>query len=189
MPEDFPIQNESELREYFDHHDPLTYAANRRGLQEEFLRIQQGKYGIGESHALFFVDLDHFKEANDLYGFWGGDQILIEAAERLRSVIHPGGTVGRIGGDQFACLIPTIGIAIDVKVFAERVLDRFKTPFPIDLPTESIEVKQLASLGVVVWNSSTVELNTLMGDANRAQIEARIRGDGQCVIRELDEGH
>jgi len=69
------------------------------------------------------------------------------------------------------------------------VLDKFKTPFPIVLPTKSIEVKQLASIGVVVWNSSTVELHTLMGSANRIQIEARSQGEGQCVIRELDEGH
>jgi GGDEF domain-containing protein len=107
MSDDFPIQNESELRKYFDRHDPLTYAANRRGLQEEFLKIQEGRYGIGESHALFFVDLDHFKESNDLYGMRGGDQILIEVTQRLRIAIHPGGTVGRIGADQFVCLIPT----------------------------------------------------------------------------------
>jgi hypothetical protein len=82
-----------------------------------------------------------------------------------------------------------IGIANDVKVLAERLLDKFKTPFPIVLPTESIEVKHLASLGVVVWNSSTVELHTLMGSANQSQIEARSQSEGQCVIREWDEGH
>jgi len=189
MSEDFPIQNESELREYFDRHDPLTYAANRLGLEKAFLKIQEGKCGTGETHALFFVDIDHFKESNDLYEFWGGDQILIEVAQRLRSVIPLGGTVGRSGGDQFVCLIPTIGFAIDIKVLAERVLDSFTSPFAIVLPTESIEVRHPASLGVVVWDSPTVELHSLMDNANRALIEAKSQGEGHCVIRELNEGN
>jgi diguanylate cyclase (GGDEF)-like protein len=81
-------------------HDTLTGLPNRRGLREKGLR-----QAADNPMAVLFLDLDGFKEVNDLFGHQAGDELLKEAADRLRNVVGQSGLLVRVGGDEFAVLL------------------------------------------------------------------------------------
>ena len=83
--------------------DPLTGLANRRTLVSA-LTDAATKLSDGRKHALFLIDLDHFKRVNDRYGHSLGDRVLQVVAERLRTVTRPSDLLARLGGDEFAVL-------------------------------------------------------------------------------------
>ena len=83
--------------------DPLTGLANRRTLVSA-LTDAAATFSDGRKHALFLIDLDHFKRVNDRYGHSLGDRVLQVVAERLRTVTRPSDLLARLGGDEFAVL-------------------------------------------------------------------------------------
>lgn len=83
--------------------DPLTGLANRRTLVSA-LTDAATTFSDGRKHALFLIDLDHFKRVNDRYGHSLGDRVLQVVAERLRTVTRPSDLLARLGGDEFAVL-------------------------------------------------------------------------------------
>lgn len=83
--------------------DPLTGLANRRALVSA-LTAAAPAFSDGRKHALFLIDLDHFKRVNDRYGHSLGDRVLQVVAERLRTVTRPSDLLARLGGDEFAVL-------------------------------------------------------------------------------------
>lgn len=86
--------------------DALTGLPNRRALLEELERELARRRRNGRPLALVMMDLDHFKQVNDLHGHPVGDAVLRETAGRLSSVTRQGETLGRIGGEEFAWLLP-----------------------------------------------------------------------------------
>ncbi|MER3487180.1 MAG: hypothetical protein C4345_15585, partial [Chloroflexota bacterium] len=95
------------------YHDPLTGLANRRALLErlEYL-VQRVRRGKGRrSGGLILLDLNDFKEVNDVYGNLTGDRVLEEVARRLEGAVRPGDLVARLGGDEFAVLLFDLGQA------------------------------------------------------------------------------
>jgi diguanylate cyclase (GGDEF)-like protein len=86
--------------------DRLTGLANRRALEEDHRREAARAARTGEPLALVLVDLNRFKEINDLYGHAAGDETLVAVAESMRSVLRGADFAARIGGDEFALLLP-----------------------------------------------------------------------------------
>ncbi len=84
--------------------DPLTDLTNRRGFADASQRARDGAVRTGQPFSLLYVDLDRFKELNDSRGHDVGDLLLVEVAERLRSLVRTTDTVARLGGDEFAVL-------------------------------------------------------------------------------------
>ena len=106
-------------------HDPLTGLPNRRAL---VTRIHEAM-AAGERPALLFMDLDGFKDANDVYGHAAGDLLLFVAARRIEAAAAPA-LVARAGGDEFAVLIADPGER-DVAAIANAILAAFQRPFAI----------------------------------------------------------
>jgi diguanylate cyclase (GGDEF)-like protein/PAS domain S-box-containing protein len=96
---------EKRLRHLADH-DPLTGLANRRGFGRELRRHVSRLSRYGAKGALLMIDLDHFKDYNDTNGHAGGDALLQAVATTLTGRLRAGDVLSRIGGDEFAVLLP-----------------------------------------------------------------------------------
>jgi diguanylate cyclase (GGDEF)-like protein len=112
-------------------HDALTGLPNRSHLQQRLKEAWQDFCAQGSDLAVMFIDLDRFKMVNDSLGHHSGDQLLIQAADRLRQCMRDSDLLARLGGDEFAVLAyaapPDVTVAI-----AERILLAFDVPFYID---------------------------------------------------------
>ena len=86
--------------------DPLTSAANRRGFERALAIELQRSERRAHACALVVVDLDDFKQVNDRYGHGVGDNVLVTLADRLRESVRSADTVARLGGEEFALLLP-----------------------------------------------------------------------------------
>ena len=147
--------------------DPLTGLLNRRG----FLREAIGRAG---EHALFIVDIDHFKRINDTLGHDGGDEVLRIVARALRTVAPPGAIVARIGGEEFAILS-----GIFAPLVAEDVLGRIRAErMPFDV-TVTASIGSCA--GTIESDSAWKALYRL---ADRALFEAKASGRdrARCAV-------
>lgn len=122
-------------------HDPLTALLNRRGIE---LAIDRQSRGSG-AWALAYLDLDRFKLFNDLFGHGTGDEILRQVAARLVEHLGPHVAIGRIGGDEFVCVMPHTPIDEAVARCRELVTALNSSPFQID--TRALQVR--GSIGVV----------------------------------------
>lgn len=111
--------------------DSLTGLANRVGMND---RVDRALDFAGRHHlmaALLYLDLDGFKEINDTHGHDIGDVVLLGAALRIQYVLRHGESVGRIGGDEFVVLIPTIESPDDVQAVIRRIGDVLHEPFAV----------------------------------------------------------
>ncbi|NMO50120.1 EAL domain-containing protein [Actinoplanes sp. TBRC 11911] len=109
-------------------HDALTGLPNRVLLHEHI----GGVAAAGQTGAaLLLIDLDRFKEVNDTLGHHYGDQLLIEVARRVQSLLRVGELVARLGGDEFAVLLPGLTDENDVASVAARIHDALDEPFPL----------------------------------------------------------
>jgi diguanylate cyclase (GGDEF)-like protein/PAS domain S-box-containing protein len=109
-------------------HDPLTGLPNRTLLVDRLEQaLSNGQRGP-VSMAVLYCDLDGFKLVNDVAGHAVGDEVLVEAARRLRSVVRPADTVARMGGDEFVVLCPGLGSADVADRVAARITEAFATP-------------------------------------------------------------
>ncbi|MFA7586088.1 MAG: EAL domain-containing protein [Novosphingobium sp.] len=86
--------------------DPLTGCLNRRSIGPATDRLIADAFAQGEAVAFFMIDIDNFKQVNDFHGHNVGDRILQESAHRIAAQLPPRALLARIGGDEFACVVP-----------------------------------------------------------------------------------
>jgi diguanylate cyclase (GGDEF)-like protein len=112
-------------------HDSLTGLSNRSHLQQHLLAAWLDFRQYGRELGVMFIDLDRFKLVNDSLGHHFGDQLLTQAADRLRGCMRESDLLARLGGDEFAVL--AVGAPLEVVIgIAERILAVFDLPFFID---------------------------------------------------------
>jgi diguanylate cyclase (GGDEF)-like protein/PAS domain S-box-containing protein len=157
-------------------HDPLTGLPNRTLLTDRML-LAKARLRRGGSLALLFCDLDHFKAVNDNFGHDAGDQLLTEAADRLRSILRPSDTVSRFGGDEFALLCEGVESGTAERI-ASRIAEVLRPPFVID----GHEVSLSASIGIVLTSDPEVDPDQLMSDADLAMYAAKQGGGGRHAL-------
>ena len=116
-------------------HDPLTGLPNRVLLLDRLEQARSpGPVATAQRVAVLFLDLDHFKVVNDSLGHGVGDRLLVAIADRLRSVVRPGDTIARFGGDEFVVLCEDLETREDAVAVAERVNSVVSGPFPSTTP-------------------------------------------------------
>lgn len=168
--------------------DDLTGLPNRRALH----RVAAARLVDPDvPQALLMLDLDRFKEVNDSLGHHAGDEMLVEVATRLRSVLRGDDLLARLGGDEFAVLLEGAGRAEAIDV-AEHLEAALREPFQLD----ELTVHSTASIGISLFPEHGRELSTLMRKADIAMYRAKTTGghrvhggtdDGQARLRLAEE--
>jgi len=127
--------------------DWLTGLANRSLMTECLIQSWERARRHGPRGALFFVDLNDFKQVNDEHGHSAGDQVLRDVALRLQDTIRSSDMVGRIGGDEFALIIEGVESQSDVAVLADKVAEAIEQPIEMN----GVEIGVGASIGVAFF--------------------------------------
>jgi diguanylate cyclase (GGDEF)-like protein len=155
-------------------HDNLTGLLNRAGFARRISGALAGA-GIEATRAgLLYLDLDGFKAINDGLGHEAGDDLLCQAAERLRQTVRGSDTVARMGGDEFAIVLAGAGHE-EVRAAAARVQQAFEEPFSVG----HTPVHLTASVGAAKWPSDGVTVEALVkhADGEMYRHKARSAGD------------
>ena len=160
-------------------HDALTGLPNRvlfiDRLQQALRRYKRNN---DLQFAVLYFDLDRFKFVNDSLGHSAGDSLLVSIARRLMSVIRPGDTVARMGGDEFAVLVSDIEDEADTAQVAERIHTLFEQEFAI----AGRGMYTSASIGVAVVTGQYESPEQLLRDADLAMYRAKRSETDKTVI-------
>ncbi len=163
--------HEAEL-ERVTHYDLLTGLPNRRLLIDRLNQAMLRTAREGRSLAVCFLDLDGFKEINDLYGAAAGDALLVGVAAHLKSVLRSEDTLARLGGDEFVLLLSHIGSAEHCTTILDRVLEAASRPVPVQDRVLSVT----ASLGVSLYPDDQADPDLLLRHADQAMCVAKQAG-------------
>ncbi|MEO7975450.1 MAG: GGDEF domain-containing protein, partial [Thermoanaerobaculia bacterium] len=162
--------------------DGLTHLWNRGAIEDILRRELERSRRDGNSLALIFLDLDHFKQINDSFGHAAGDLVLAGAAARLRLCCRPFDALGRYGGEEFLVVLPHAGLD-EAMIVAERFRSALhETPFAGDnLEPASVTVSQGVVAASGVGESAAGEL---IAAADRALYRAKSAGRDRIVAGE-----
>jgi diguanylate cyclase (GGDEF)-like protein/PAS domain S-box-containing protein len=152
--------------------DPLTGLANRALLSDRASQAFARSQRTGASVAVMAIDLDGFKLVNDRFGHQTGDLLLRAVAERLKSVMRPGDTVARFGGDEFVVLMDAVVDTENALAFAERIRSALLTELTIEGSEHSIT----ASIGIAVDTAPQTNFDQLLCDADVALYAVKAAG-------------
>jgi diguanylate cyclase (GGDEF)-like protein len=158
--------------EHLAYHDALTGLPNRPLFMDRLIvALAQADRG-SQRLAVFFLDLDRFKDINDSLGHSLGDALLKAVAERIRRCVREGDTVARLGGDEFTLLIPRMENVEDVAKVAQKILETLKIPFYI----HERELFVTTSIGISVYPNDGLDPETLLRNADSAMYRAKDQG-------------
>jgi diguanylate cyclase (GGDEF)-like protein len=162
---------------YLAFHDELTGLLNRARWQELLRERAEGRTrgNRDAAFAVLFIDLDGFKDVNDGLGHARGDDVLIDAAKRLRQVLRPDDVIGRLGGDEFAVLVPHLGHLGEAAEVANRLLQAMRHPFTLSDQTFHLS----ASIGIALYPQNGETAEALLHQSDAAVYVAK-RDGGDC---------
>ena len=158
--------------------DSLTGLGNRKAFQEQLASEWHIASTNQQPIALFFIDLDRFKEVNDRFGHEVGDALLKCIAERLRSNLRGPDRLFRLGGDEFTLLMPG-GTAKTAMLLAERLLATLHAP--IELEQQTIDFVGL-SIGIALYPDHASSPEDLLSMADQAMYQAKQQRGRACLF-------
>jgi diguanylate cyclase (GGDEF)-like protein len=161
---------------FLAHHDPLTGLPNRELMRARLTEAVERAGAAGKSFAVIWIDLDHFKDINDIHGHVVGDQILKIAAEKLKFEMPAHTLIARLGGDEFIVLCEDVNDAAEARLIGQqlrRLLNR-----PMEIGEKSLTVG--ASIGVAVFPDDATGAEDLLKNADLALYHAKAEGRGRC---------
>lgn len=162
--------------------DYLTRLGNRRWFFEEGARML-GQAGRREAVALLAFDLDHFKAINDRYGHKTGDEVLKSFSAIARGVVGQQALLARIGGEEFAALLPGIDTT-QVQAMGEMIVRRFEQTAAHGI--DGVGMRTTVSIGLAVKTSETMTLSDLLAAADQALYRAKSLGGNRLEYANSD---
>ena len=172
------ISAKKEADERIWHHanfDALTGLPNRRLFRDRLDQEVRKAARSGQQVALLFIDLDRFKQVNDLLGHDAGDTLLAQAANRIKGCVRDADTVARLGGDEFTVILTTLDSLARVELVCQKILETLESPFHIGK-----EVAYMSgSIGVTIYPNDAITSEELIRKADQAMYAAKNAGKNQ----------
>ena len=166
-------------------YDALTGIANRHRMAQCIDSTLNSFRQAKRSCAILMMDLDRFKAVNDTLGHAAGDQLLVQVAERLESVLGEAGEIGRLGGDEFQVMIPDVDDRGKLGETAKKIITILSQPYSVEEGRCTIG----ASVGVAIAPYDGVERDELTRAADLALYAAKNGGRGQFRFYSADLEH
>ena len=163
------------------HLDSLTGVANRYALNEYIKLLENQPTQFSET-CLMVIDIDHFKQVNDVYGHLMGDQVIQFVVEKLKENIRTSDLLVRYGGDEFIVLIENVGMERALKI-AEKIRSEIYEAKSVD-NVRCPDLKVSISIGVAIGATSWM---ALLEKADRALFQAKEQGKNKVVAYSVDE--
>jgi diguanylate cyclase (GGDEF)-like protein len=165
----------SQLKQLYEHErhqsriDPLTNIENRRALLEAVARAKSASERNNQALSIAYLDLDGFKQLNDRFGHSMGDKVLVSTATVIRKVLRPTDTVARVGGDEFAIVLPGTGSEA-----ARGIIDRLE--FEFTRAMEKGHWSVTCSIGLVSFSPPVKSITVMIRAADEAMYAAKLAG-------------
>ena len=156
-------------------YDPLTQLPNRRLMQERLKHGIEKARRDGNQVALLMLDLDRFKIVNDSLGHRMGDELLQQAAARMKAILRTVDTVARLGGDEFVVLLEDIAMPDYAALVAKKIVTSLSNPFKLG---QNDDVRIGASIGISMFPQHGESVETLLDRADAALYRAKDQGRG-----------
>ncbi|MCB8879267.1 EAL domain-containing protein [Acidisoma cellulosilytica] len=172
-------RSEAQIR-YLAHHDPLTHLANRALFRDRLEQDIARADAAGHRLALLYIDLDRFKFINDMRGHEAGDKLLVEVGRRMRAITSTSETVARMGGDEFAVILPLDRPGRTAADLANGILRTLQRP--MEMVSASFHVS--LSIGIAHYPDHAGSAEDLLRNADIALYQAKT--DGVGLWREFD---
>lgn len=153
-------------------HDPLTNVANRNLFISNFDQAIESAKQNKTILALLYIDLDNFKNVNDIYGHHVGDQVLLVLTDRLESIVASVDEISRLGGDEFTIIREDISNPKSVAAFAKQVCSLIAEPIRVN----ELELRMSASIGIGVYPIDGETAEKLLNVADRAMYYVKEHG-------------
>ncbi|MDD5119628.1 MAG: EAL domain-containing protein, partial [Sulfuricurvum sp.] len=180
------IKEHEQQLEHIAHYDSLTGLANRVlfGDRLEQAMIQTNRRG---NHlAVTYLDLDGFKEINDLYGHEAGDKVLIAVAANMKKTLREGDTLSRLGGDEFVAILHDLSDPDASIPTLERLLNAASQPIQID----QLVLEVSASLGATFYpQAQDIQADQLLRQADQAMYQAKQAGKNRFHLFDIEHDH
>lgn len=162
-------QKQLETMAYYDY---LTGIPNRRSFIDQLSAevVKAGK--LNQRFALLYLDIDHFKNINDTMGHDIGDQLLIQFSERVQQIVSGKGIFSRIGGDEFAIIIPELITNEEAKEMGGKIVDALKKPWHI----EDGIFQTTSSIGIAIFPKDGTTTQELIQNADESLYKAKAKG-------------
>ncbi len=181
----FTIEDISERKQYeselshLAHFDHLTKMPNRLMIQEHLTALL--KHHAEVSFAVIFIDLDKFKDVNDMYGHEAGDAVLVEVAQRLEHSVREGDFIGRFGGDEFILLTEIDTSKDEIISLVERLQDVILQPIYYQDKQHNIG----SSVGIAQYPIDSKDANDLLRKADAAMYRTKLDQKGAFAFYNL----
>ncbi|EQD24516.1 MAG: CBS/GGDEF/EAL protein [Leptospirillum sp. Group IV 'UBA BS'] len=177
-------ERREELFSFMAHHDPLTGLPNRI----RFLEVLEESLSAGRSGALFYLDLNRFKEVNDRHGHQEGDRLLNLFSDRLQASSPPDGLVARLGGDEFGVLIPGLCEVREASLWISQLRKNLEEPCLV----AGSPYRLSASVGYCLFPLPGMGLNDVLMEADSRMYRSKRERDGlesgECLPAEPSGG-
>ena len=171
--------------EHLAYHDQLTGLPNRRLLQDRTAQAIRDSARRETNIAVFYLDLDHFKDVNDTLGHQAGDLLLQTVAGRLLRSVRAGDTLARIGGDEFVVMLKDISNSEVAADIARKIIQEVGAPYLIG----DDELRVTPSIGISIFPQDGRDAEDLIKHADAALYQAKRSGRAtyHFYTRELHE--